>query len=132
MSEAVYLSPVKGRLVPRFSTLGGPGGRTYIGAQRTADGLVVNEDAVAQIPAVEFGRYRKEYTRAIADGSLKKRTREDFEAWRKARLAALAASQKPDPEPEADEPMKSDVPPAGTSIIEPVEGGEPEPNGADE
>lgn len=80
---AVYLSAVKGHLVPRFSTLTSPAGRTNIGVKRDEKGAVVyDERAVVCIPIAEFNRHRKEYHRAIDDGALKKRTREDFDAYR--------------------------------------------------
>jgi hypothetical protein len=106
---------------------------TYIGARRTKQGVAVNEAIVVKIPIAEFNRFRKEYMRAIVSGALKERTRSDFEAWCKARAAADAVtSQKSDSEVAQTQSAESDAPPVVASLIEAVEGDEPEPDGDEE
>jgi len=45
-------------------------------------------DEVVAIPENEAVRYRREYTRALADGSLKKRSEADWRSWQSADLEA--------------------------------------------
>lgn len=92
-APVIYLSAVPGHLVPRFSTLGAPGGRTYIGARRDpkTQKIEVDPDAVVRIPMGEFGRHLKEYNRAIEDGALKRREAKEFDAWRELRRKQMEA-----------------------------------------
>jgi hypothetical protein len=80
MEFGLYVTPVKGRTVPRF---GAPAG-TYIGARRVGKQLEWDEERVVPIPENEYRRFRAEYDGAIADGALKKRSAADFEASQKA------------------------------------------------
>jgi hypothetical protein len=92
-ASVIYLSAVPGHLVPRFSTLAVPGGRTYIGGRRDPETgkIEVNPEAVVRIPLTEFGRHLKEYNRAIEDGALKRRDAKEFDAWREARRKQMEA-----------------------------------------
>lgn len=84
--QFVYVSAVKGRLVTRFPTLQAPAPQ-YVGATRHGKKITWDEDAVVAIPQSEWSKYRREYRKAIATGSLKERTLAEFEAWKKARQA---------------------------------------------
>lgn len=95
MEFGLYVTPKKGRTVPRF---GAPRG-TYIGAKRVGKQLEWDEERIVGIPADEYRRFRAEYDGAIADGSLVRRSAEDFEKQRedrkvaKKRAAAEAAAE---------------------------------------
>lgn len=74
---AVYVSSVEGCPVTRFGT------RTLIGAARRVKEPTVIDyqpDVVVAITADEFNRYRREYQRALGNGSLKRRTIEEWQA----------------------------------------------------
>ena len=91
--EFKYLSSVKGRLVPRFPTMQQPV-TTFIGATRKGKVITWNEEAVAAVPLQEFQKYRREYKRRIADGSLKERTEQDFKAWQEKQKKASEDAKK--------------------------------------
>ncbi len=82
MDEFVYVKPVEGHLVPRYSTLRSSA-TTFIGAVRDGKTLKWTVDAVVRIPRAEWTRYLKEYQRALAEGSLKKASEADFGDWMK-------------------------------------------------
>ena len=68
----VVVRCVPGKPVPRFGT--GFGGRaaTLIGATRdpATGALAFDPGERVTIPAAEYGKYRREYTRALREGSL--------------------------------------------------------------
>ncbi|AUX31927.1 MULTISPECIES: hypothetical protein [Sorangium] len=76
---ALFVSSVEGSLVSRFGT----GRGSYIGATRDIkDPTLITWDVnrIIPIPASEYARFRRAYDKAIKDGSLKLRTREEYEA----------------------------------------------------
>ena len=96
MDEFVYVSAKEGVLVPRFPSLQSVVTQ-YIGATREQAGkgnrgsIIKSEPkAVVAIPAAEWSRYRREYTRRVKDGSLLKKKKADFTRWQKARAEASA------------------------------------------
>lgn len=101
MEEFIYVKPVPGRLVPRYPTLSSST-TTFIGARRHGKKLEWTPDAVVRIPRAEWVRYLKEYNRALADGSLKKVTSADFNAWEKSRAEKERAAAQPAPEAAGD------------------------------
>lgn len=140
-AETIYLSAVTGHLVPRFGTLGCAGGKTFIGARRDAKTgkMVVNEDAIVFLSEAEFGKHRKEYNRAIDDGALKRRTREEYQTWTKQVADQVAAEAKAHAEAQAakqneqtDDAQKPDDAPADAAPIVDIEGDAPEPDGVEE
>lgn len=82
--EFVYVSPVKGKLVPRYSTIGN-GQPTYIGAKPIVDlekrgqHFEIDESKIVRIPRSEWTKFIKEYSRAVREKSLIERTEADFE-----------------------------------------------------
>lgn len=90
MDEFVYVKPVEGFLVPRYSTLRSST-TTFIGAVRDGKKLRWTLDAVVRIPRAEWTRYLKEYNRTIAEGSLLKATEADFKNWETQRAVAEQA-----------------------------------------
>jgi hypothetical protein len=109
MEFGIYVTPVKGRTVPRF---GAPAG-TYIGARRVGKQLEWDEERVVPIPENEYRRFRAEYSGAIADGALKKRTAADFEASQQA----LPARRKAAAEKAAAQNADTSAPAAGIRAI---------------
>lgn len=79
----IYVSSVKGRLVPRYSTLVNSS-TTYIGATRDCKKIEWNTERVVPISEKEFNMHRREYKRAIQDRSLIKRTEEQYKAFLEA------------------------------------------------
>lgn len=76
-SFALYVSCVEGAVVTRYGT------RTFIGAERRAlEPTVVDfhPDIVVAIPHDEFRKYRREYLRAMREGSLVERTADEWRA----------------------------------------------------
>jgi hypothetical protein len=68
-------------LVTRFGTA------SYIGARldkSVEGGVAYDNDAIVAIPAAEHARFAREYGRAVANGALVVRSREDYEAAVKA------------------------------------------------
>lgn len=86
--ELRYFSCVPGSAVPRW------GSASFIGATRSGQGFVWNSDAVVAVPVADTARYRREYGRALRDGQLKERTREDFDKWQKTQAAQDKAAAK--------------------------------------
>jgi|SRR6187551_177323 len=75
-SFALFVSCVEGSLVTRYGT------RTFIGAERrTLEPNVVDyhPEQIVAIPHDEFRKYRREYTRALRDGSLVQRTADEWQ-----------------------------------------------------
>lgn len=100
-----FVSPVKGRLVSRWDAPG-----TLIGARLTtaaeratgAEPIIWDEELVLPLTDAFCRRFDKELRRALANGDLKKRKREDYESWLKAeakreadRAVARRAAEKP-------------------------------------
>lgn len=74
---ALYVSAIEGKPVTRFGT------RTLIGASRSrATPNVVDYDTqrVVAIPQEEYSRFRREYDRALGNGSLRRRKAEEWQA----------------------------------------------------
>lgn len=86
-SLELFVLPVKGRPVTRYGT-----GITIGGHRSRLSPNTIEWDTttIVCIPAAEFLKYRREYTRALRDGSLKKTT---AAAWRKQN-----APPKPSPD----------------------------------
>ena len=72
---ALYVScvPEEGP-VTRFGT------RTIIGGERGRNEVTFRPDEVVAITTSEFARYRREYTRALSNGSLRSRTAAEWKA----------------------------------------------------
>lgn len=104
---ALFVSCVEGAVVTRFGT------RTYIGCERRAlEPTVVDyhPEQIVAIPHDEFRKYRREYLRALRDGSLVTRTEDE---WRTANADAPTA---PTPlqrvgTPRASDPSAGEKPP---------------------
>lgn len=112
----LFVSSVQDRTVYRFGT------RQLIGAKRVYDPpLRPDEDPatrsvvtkwqperIVPITANEFQRYGAEYRGAIADGALKERKREEYQAQRdeeaRTEAAALAAAKAKSEQPKAATP----------------------------
>jgi hypothetical protein len=74
---ALFVSSVAGMPVTRFGT------RTLIGAaRRHLEPTIVDytPELIVPLPADEYARYRREYNRALANGSLRRRSAEDWRA----------------------------------------------------
>jgi len=76
-TEFQYFSCVEGHVVQRYGT------DTYIGVTRTANGWEWDTEKVVLIPIAEIARYRREYLRAVKEGSLTERTKQDHDAYLK-------------------------------------------------
>lgn len=75
-SFALFVSCVEGSLVTRYGT------GTFIGAERRADDprqVDFHPDQVIAIPDDEFRKYRREYLRALREGSLRQRTEAEWQ-----------------------------------------------------
>lgn len=84
---ALFVSCVEGALVMRYGT------GTFIGAERRArEPQVVDyhPDQVVAIPHDEFRKYRREYLRALREGSLVERTADEWQ--RQQQPASTAAA----------------------------------------
>jgi hypothetical protein len=84
--------PEKG-VVTRF----GATGSAFIGAKRdatvTEGGIRYFPDQVLKIPGADVRRYSREYTRVLAEGALKRHSREQHQAYRVKRDEALRAGK---------------------------------------
>lgn len=155
MSEFVYVSSVEGKIVTRFPSLHQPVAQ-YVGARRvlpkrnprekpglrkeTRPKIVWNTEEVVVIPFVEWNKYRREYRRAVADGALKIRTKEDHEKWlskreedsKKAKEAADKAAAEAKATAEQVE-AKAAADPAGVGDMAPdaTQSSSPAPEGSD-
>lgn len=69
----LFVSSVEGNPVARYGT------KVLIGAQRSGSKVTYQPKIIIPIPVAEFRRYHREYTRAIANGSLKQH---DAKAWK--------------------------------------------------
>lgn len=73
---ALFVSCVEGSLVTRYGT------RTFIGAERRTDDprqVDFHPDQIVAIPHDEHRRYRREYLRALREGSLVERTADEWQ-----------------------------------------------------
>jgi hypothetical protein len=73
---ALFVSCVEGSLVTRYGT------RTFIGAERRTDDprqIDYHPEQVVAIPHDEHRRYRREYLRALREGSLVERTEDEWQ-----------------------------------------------------
>lgn len=90
-SGDLYVSAVEGHLVSRFgsamSGLKAPQIGAYPDFETDSEGnprfvgMKWNVDEVVRIPRDSYVRFIKEYDRAISDGALKLRTKEEFDAY---------------------------------------------------
>jgi hypothetical protein len=81
----LFVSCVQDKPVTRLPLPGAKrGGTTIIGAQRVEGRLRYDEDAVIGLTRAEVEAHGKIYRRTIAEGNLRARTRQDFDAYRKA------------------------------------------------
>ena len=85
---AFYVSCVEGHPVSRY------GGVGYIGAERSAEGLTFYPERVIAFTVAEISRFRREYSRAIAAGSLRERTKADYVAASRPAESAEKKSPK--------------------------------------
>lgn len=87
-----FVSCVRDKPVTRFLLTPSRGTRTgnLFGASRVDGELVYDEQLVIGLTALEWGTFGRTYERNLRDGHLTPRTREDFEAQRKAHQAAKA------------------------------------------
>jgi hypothetical protein len=84
----LFVSSVPGKPVARFGA-----SRVLIGAARRFDGsngINYFPEQIVAIPYAELRRYRREYQRAIANGSLRARTGDE---WRASQAPQLKAKQ---------------------------------------
>ncbi len=98
-----YFSCKDGASVARYGT------SRFIGAKRTADGMVIDTSKVVAIPDNEHRRYYREYTNAVRQGVLIVRTEAEFDA----NTPAPAVAPEPDsaPAPETTEAIEADIEP---------------------
>lgn len=108
MSNAnnLYVSSVADAVVERFSSTPGTTRGAYIGVRRIASGWLWATDEVVEIPATEYGRFRREYDAAIKRGDLKRRSPEEHQAWLNASapaepVAPVEPSEPSEPQPAA-------------------------------
>lgn len=99
--EFVYVSSVEGRLVPRFSTIMSAE-VSYIGASRGSNSIEWNPNKIEAIPSSEWNRFRREYSRRIADKSLMKRDKKDYDLYRASAEAASKKDGEPPPPPNSN------------------------------
>jgi hypothetical protein len=88
---ALFVSCVEGSLVTRYGT------RTFIGAERATDDrrrVDYHPDQVVAIPVDEYRKFRREYLRALRDGSLVERTADEWQ--RQQQPASTAAAPTDD------------------------------------
>jgi len=102
---ALFVSSVAGKLVRRYGTAVHIGARAEVLNPQEEDPSrhrykyrYQTSDIVA-IPEAEFARYRREYTRALSDGSLRKRSAQEWqaqidEATRASEEAAKSKAEK--------------------------------------
>jgi len=96
-----FVSGVKGRLVSRYGSARAKLGPSIIGGvkepmalpdhgkptsflARGAAPVSIDESIIVALTEDEWNAYRREYTRALRDGSLRERSEEDYWAWVKA------------------------------------------------
>lgn len=77
-----YFSVTAGCTVPRFGT------DVFIGAVRSKDGMVFDEEKVVRIPVAEVLRYNREYRNALRRKEIVERSVEDWHANQAAQVAA--------------------------------------------
>jgi hypothetical protein len=79
-----YVSPVKGRLVSRWDSLGSNiGARVTTPEQRAAgaDPVIWDEELVLGLTEQFCARFNKELRQALRNGDLKERNEDDYRAW---------------------------------------------------
>jgi predicted amidophosphoribosyltransferase len=84
----LYVSCVEGQPVARF------GSRVMIGADRTVEGITYRPEEIVKIPAGEWRRYRREYTRQLNDGALRKRTATEWDTQSKRHADAQEQAER--------------------------------------
>lgn len=87
---ALFVSSVEGSLVARYGT------GTFIGAERRADDPRVvdfHTDLIVAIPHDEFRRFRREYLRALREGSLVARNVDEWNRQNPATEKRLAGKR---------------------------------------
>lgn len=104
----LFVSAVDGKPVTRYPLPGSKAGREIIGAHRDGKLIVYDEEAVVAITRAEVEAHGKAYERAIRDGNLRRRTREEWEVWRARQKAGDAVKNR------AQEPQTT-TPDAGGS-----------------
>ena len=80
----LFVSSVDGCPVARFGT------KVLIGAVRQGSSVTYNTKTIVPIPLAEARRYRREYERAIGNGSLRKRS---AKAWREQQAKIATKKQ---------------------------------------
>lgn len=94
-----YFSCKSGHAVPRFGT------DVFIGAIKQSGGFIWDEDKIAAIPESEVLRYKREYDRAIRDGSLISRTQVDYDKY----IGSVRTVEEDTAEPAEDSEDKPDI-----------------------
>jgi hypothetical protein len=92
----LYVSPVQGRLVPRYGTTGGGRPQAFLGATRDGrtGSITWTPEAVLLLTDEEERLFGAEYRGHIRDGALVERTAKDYETWRAKQKAAKEAAKK--------------------------------------
>jgi hypothetical protein len=109
---ALFISSVPGHVVNRY----GAGPSSYIGARRLREGgWEWSPEIIEAITPEELTRYRREYTRAIAQKALKEHSEDAFLAQVAKREAAESAAREKASEPVATVPTKTIEPDASGS-----------------
>ena len=93
----LYVSAVEGFAVSRFGSATRSSPNQTIGGRRTTEKVLVaghkltnrpieiDTNVIVVIPDAEHARFRREYDRAIKDGTLKLRSEEDYKSFIAAR-----------------------------------------------
>ena len=87
MSHDLFVSPVVGRPTSRFGTATKTTNNHIIGGHRkqgppgSGRPIEIDEAQIVMIPSVEYVANKREYDRAIQEGSLRKRTKKEYEAF---------------------------------------------------
>jgi len=90
-----YFSCVEGHVVARFGS-----GQLFIGVQRDPEhGWVWDPQAVVAIPKTQMIRYHREYSRALREGALIERTREEYDAEQERRHGPPPKHERPEAPP---------------------------------
>lgn len=90
--EFVYVKPVDGHLVPRYSTVS-MDSPTYIGATRVGKVVTWDLESVVRISLEEWTRYGREYRRAVASGGLMMADEAAYLVHQEAREAESKAAE---------------------------------------
>ena len=116
-----YYSPAKGRVVARY------GSASFIGASRGPKGFRVDHTVVVAIPENEARIHLASYRNALRHGDLIERSKEDYDAYLKARLEKSKARGKAREEAKAEANGDTPEVEAGDDTPE-VEAGDDTPN----